>query len=286
MIRATPNHIVRACLRLLRPLARVLLRHGITAHQFGKMAEAAFIAAADDVLREQARSASYSRISSLTGIHRHAVSAVKAALDADEFALLGSKDYQRNRLARVLGGWFEHPDFTDRDGRPRRLPLQGPEPSFSELVRRFSGDIYPGIILDDLQRAGAVRIGQDGCVQAVARRILPAGSDDESLERMGRVACDVLTTLERNMALPEAERLFEDSAMSMSFPASALPQLRRWLDRRGAPLLNDLEGWMAERESTGAGAAADGRRVRAGVSLVMFTDHPADPPTDGSGRSP
>jgi hypothetical protein len=263
-------------------LARVLLRHGVTAHQFGKMAEAAFVAAADDVLREQARSASYSRISSLTGIHRHAVSAVKAALDADEFALLGSKDYQRNRLARVLGGWFEHPDFTDRDGRPRRLPLQGPEASFSELVRRFSGDIYPGIILDELQRAGAVRVGPGDSVQAVARRILPAASDDESLERMGRVTCDVLTTLERNMVLPEAERLFEDSAVSVNFPVSALPLLRRWLDRRGAPLLNDLEGWMAGRESSGGAAAADGSRVRAGVALVMFTDRPTDPQTDES----
>ncbi len=282
MVRAAPNHIFRACLRLLRPLARVLLRHGVTAHQFGKMAEAAFVAAADDVLREQARSASYSRISSLTGIHRHAVSAVKAALDADEFALLGSKDYQRNRLARVLGGWFEHPDFTDRDGRPRRLPLQGPEASFSELVRRFSGDIYPGIILDELQRAGAVRVGPGDSVQAVARRILPAASDDESLERMGRVTCDVLTTLERNMVLPEAERLFEDSAVSVNFPVSALPLLRRWLDRRGAPLLNDLEGWMAGRESSGGAAAADGSRVRAGVALVMFTDRPTDPQTDES----
>ena len=275
--------LFRACLRLLRPLARVLLRHGVTAHQFGKMAEAAFVAAADDELHEQARSASYSRISSLTGIHRHAVSAVKAALDSDEFTLLGSKEYQRNRLARVLGGWFEHPDFTDRDGRPRRLPLQGPEPSFPELVRRFSGDIYPGIILDELQRAGAVRVGADGCVQAVARRVLPAAGDDESLERMGRVACDVLTTLERNMALPEAERLFEDSAVSVNFPVTALPHLRRWLDRRGAPLLNDLEGWMAERESSGGGTAADGSHVRAGVSLVMFADRPGSPQTGGSG---
>lgn len=278
------GELFRACLRLLRPLARVLLRHGVTAHQFGKMAEAAFVAAADDVLREQARSASYSRISSLTGIHRHAVSAVKAALDADEFALLGSKDYQRNRLARVLGGWYEHPDFTDRDGRPRRLPLQGPEPSFPELVRRFSGDIYPGIILDELQRAGAVRIAQDGCVQVVSRRILPAASDDESLDRMGRVACDVLTTLERNIALPEGERLFEDSAVTVNLPATAVPLLRRWLDRRGAPLLNDLEGWLAERESSGAGSAADGGRVRAGVCLVMFADRPGDPPVGGSGK--
>jgi hypothetical protein len=274
----------RACLHLLRPLARVLLRHGVTAHQFGRIAEAAFVAAADDVLREQSRAASYSRISSLTGIHRHAVSVVKAALEEDEFALLGNKEYQRNRLVRVLGGWYEHPDFTDRDGRPRRLPIQGPEPSFAELVRRFSGDIYPGIILDELQRAGAVRVDPDGCVRAVTRRIIPAAGDGESLERMGRVACDVLTTLERNMVLPEPDRLFEDSAVSVDFPADGLPLLRRWLDRRGTPLLNDLEGWMAERESSDAAAAANGRRVRAGVALVMFADRPGETTPDRTGK--
>jgi hypothetical protein len=255
-----------------------MLRNGVTAHEFAKIAEVAFVAAADDVLREQSRSTSFSRISSLTGIHRHAVSNVKAALDADEFDLLSQKDYQRNRLARVLGGWFEHPDFTDRDGRPRRLPLQGPEPSFAELVRRFSGDIYPGIILDELQRADAVREGPDGLLQPTVRRILPVGADGESLDRMGRVACDVLSTLERNMAAPAEERLFEDSAVSVNFPAASLPLLRRWLDRRGAPLLSDLEGWMAERESAGSGAAARADQVRAGVALVMFVERPEDPP--------
>jgi hypothetical protein len=274
--------LARACLRLLRPLARVLLRHGVTAHEFGKLAEVAFVSAAEDVLQEQSRPTSFSRISSLTGIHRHAVSSVKAALEADEFDLLSQKDYQRNRLARVLGGWFEHPDFTDRDGRPRRLPLQGTGSSFTELVRRFSGDIYPGIILDELQRAGAIKVTTDGSLQAVSRRVLPAGADGESLERLGRVACDVLSTLEHNMSAQEGARLFEDSAVSVRFPAASLPMLRRWVDRRGAPLLSDLEGWMTEREARESAEQPEAPRVRAGVAMVMFVDrNPADPAGGG-----
>lgn len=271
--------LFRACLRILRPLARILLRNGVTAHEFNKIAEVAFVAAAEDVLREQSRAPSFSRISSLTGIHRHAVSGVKTALESDELARLSDKDYQRNRLARVLSGWYEHPDFTGGDGRPRRLTLSGPEPSFAELARRFSGDIYPGIILDELQRVGAVRIGADGLVQPTTRRIMPSGAIGESMEYLGTMAFDILSTLEHNMLAPENERLFEDSAVSVNLPRASLPLLRRWVDRRAAPLLSDLEGWMAEHEPRGQGSPAATDKVRAGVAVVLFVDGNPDQPT-------
>lgn len=278
MSRAVSKTIARTCFRLLLPLARVMLRNGVTAHQFSRLAEAAFVAAADEILKEQSRQSSFSRISSMTGLHRHAVSSVKAALDADEFHARGEKDYQRNRLARVLGGWFESPDFTDRDGRPRPLPLQGPGRCFEDLVRRFSGDIYPGIILDELQHAGAVRVAPDGTVYPVARRLLGTGADEKALNRLGQVASDVISTLEHNMMAAQADRLFEDSAVSVALPESALPMLRRWVERRAAPLLSDLEGWFNEREAAARGPTPAGRGLRAGVEITMFVDRRGSDP--------
>lgn len=268
--------LIRACLRILRPLARVLLRNGVTAHEFSKIAEMAFVAAAEDVLREQSRPPSYSRISSLTALHRHSVSSVKAAMESDRLVLLSGKDYQRNRLSRVLSGWYEHPDFTDNDGRPRRLTLSGPEPSFAELARRFSGDIYPGIILDELQRVGAVKIGSDGLVQALKRRIVPTGPAGEAVEHLGTVACDVLSTLEHNMLAPEGERMFADSAVSVELTRASLPLMRRWIERRASPLLSDLEGWMAEQAPRDPQSDESGERIRAGVAVVMFAEKNAD----------
>ena len=96
------------------------MRQGVTAHEFARIAEAAFVAAAEDVLREQSRRPTHSRISLLTGLHRHAVSATQSAIQTEQLDSLAQKDYQRNRLARVLTGWHEHPDFTDPEGRPRR----------------------------------------------------------------------------------------------------------------------------------------------------------------------
>jgi hypothetical protein len=265
------HRLYAACLRILRPLARVLLRNGVTAHEFSQIAEAAFVAAAEDVLREQDRKPSFSRIASLTGIHRHAVSAKYEAASLARPDLLAQKEYQRNRVARVLSGWFEHPEYTDLEGRPRTLPLQGSEPSFSDLVRRFSGDIYPGIILDELQRAGAIRTLRNGTVQPIARRFTPGGADPGAIEHVGNVASDVINTLERNIVARESDRLFEDSTVSLNLPAAAVPLFKRWVERRAGPLLSDLEGWLGEQEAQPTSGSSNSERIRAGLSVVMFT---------------
>jgi hypothetical protein len=44
--------------------------------------------------------------------------------------------------------------------------------------------------------------------------------------------------------------------------------LRKLLQRRGASFLEDVEGWISERETTGESGS-----VRAGVMIHMFVDH-------------
>ncbi|MBM5812995.1 MAG: hypothetical protein FJ191_13705 [Gammaproteobacteria bacterium] len=183
-----------------------------------------------------------------------------------------TRDYQRNRLARVLTGWFESPEYTDSQGLPRPLPLTGPAPSFHELVRAFSGDLYPRIILDELLRVGAVQLLPDGTVRAVSRRYTVGGADTEALRHLGTVAHDLLSTLEHNLTAPAGARLFEDSIVSVRFDARALPLLHHLLQRRGASLLHDVEGWLAEHELGG-----DGDTVRAGVMIQMLIDRDAGP---------
>ncbi len=269
--------------QLLRPLARILLRQGITAHQFSRWAGAAFVQAAADLLAEQGTPPSYSRISTLTGLHRHTVR------DLQQSALLGEpgqsdeKEYQRNRLARVLTGWFEDPNFTDRNGRPLPLPFDGPSPSFVELVRAYSGDIYPKIILEELTRVGAASMAPDGSIRAESRRYTLGGADPLSVRHATVVAADVLSTLEHNTVAPAKERRFEDASISVALDAQFVPLMRRMLERRAAAFLDDIDGWLREKEKKQtAGPEAP---VRAGVRVVMVVDT-ADTGTDGMAADP
>ena len=269
--------LLRSSLRLLRPLARIMLRHGLSTYEFSKIANIAFIQAAQDILHEQGKSSSFSRVSTITGLHRHVVSEIARSAEANQGELAADKDYQRNRLARVLSGWFEDPKYTDSDGRPLVLPADGPAPSFAELVRTFSGDIYPKIILDELLRVGAVRALKDGSLRAVARRYTLGGADPAALKHLGIAARDLLCTLEHNIAAPGDSRLFDDSVVSVRLDSSSIPLLRHLVRRRAASFLEDVEGWLSEHE-----ASQEAGSVRTGVMVQMFIDPesqlPDEPP--------
>ncbi|MGQ0429274.1 MAG: DUF6502 family protein [Gammaproteobacteria bacterium] len=272
--------LMKACLRLLRPLARIMLRHGFSTYDFSRVANIAFVQAARDILDEQGRSASFSRISTITGLHRHVVSDIVNSDDGKSGSLIAEKDYQRNRLARVLTGWFESPDYTDSEGHPRILPESGPAPSFATLVQAFSGDIYPTIILEELLQVGAVRRLKDGSLRAVSRRYTLGGADPTAIAHLGGAAHDLIATLEHNIAVPPEARHFEDSAMSLGLDPAAIPLFRRLLRQRGAAFLEDIEGWMLEHEKPGSSDA-----VRAGVVLHMVVDaEPAAPATPAATR--
>lgn len=266
---------------VLAPIARFSLRQGITAHEFTRLAEAAFVRAAIDVLNEQGKNPSFSRISAATGIHRHAVSEMLGGTAGARGTAGTEKEYQRHRLARVLTGWFESPDFTDSNGRPKPLKPDGERPSFAELVREFSGDIYPGIILDELIHAGAVRVREDGLIEALSRRFTSVGADDVAMQHACIVAGDVLRTVEHNVRAVSEDRFYEDSAIALEFPPAAIPRLARMLEQRATAFLDDFEGWLSEVQQETAAASETGEAVRAGVRVVMVagnaTGHaPAD----------
>ena len=273
-----------ALAHLLRPLARIMLRHGMTAHEFTSIADAAFVAAARDLLTEQGKEPNFSRISSLTGLHRHAVSAISGADQPEHAAGLATKHYQRNRLARVLSGWFENPDYTNADGRPRVLAFDGPAPSFTSLVRQYSGDIYAKIILDELLRVKAVRLTRDGMVRAVSRRFSTGGADPEALQHLGDTTHDLLSTLERNLTAAPEDRLFEDTAVTLNLPPDVVPLLRQLVARRGASFLQDMEGWLTQHERSPREVAKGQPTVRAGVALYIFTDPPSEDETGNNRR--
>lgn len=259
-----------ACFRLMRPLARVLLRQGVTAHEFSTIADAAFVRAAEDVLREQHQDPSYSRISTITGIHRHAVSTLSGIAGQDSVGEFHSKDYQRNRIARVLTGWYESPEFTDDEGKPLVLPTEEPAPSFAELVRRYSGDIYPKIILDELLRVKAVRMTRDGRVRVMSRRYTLGGADPVALERLGETAQQLLSTLEFNLGAPEEKQFFHDSAVALHVAPEAVAMIRQLIARRGAIFLDDVEGALGQHELPAKALESGRPHVRAGVTLHLW----------------
>jgi hypothetical protein len=140
---------------LLTELAAVLLTAGISAPEFERSAKLAFVKAASRVARLGNARLNKSAVAAMTGLSR---AEVKRLSEVDLVAREGSRD--RQRALRVLDGWQADPEFLDSAGLPRPLSLQDGDGEFSELVRRYSGDIPPKAILRELDRLELVTSAQ------------------------------------------------------------------------------------------------------------------------------
>ena len=141
-----PRHAIdRAVVQLLRPLFRLLLRHGVSYRAFEALARRCFVGVALDEFGIPGRKASISRAAILSGLTRKEVQRLASETDGAGWITVE----RHNRAARVLTGWVRDADFHGPDGAPRALEPDGPG-GFAQLVRRHSGDVPARAVMDEL----------------------------------------------------------------------------------------------------------------------------------------
>jgi len=92
-------------------------------------------------------------MATVTGLTRTEVSKLIRA----QHSQASDVDTNFNRATRVADGWQSDGNFVDRYSRPRALPFSSSKNSFSQLVRKYSGDIPPRAMLTEMLRLGMVR---------------------------------------------------------------------------------------------------------------------------------
>jgi hypothetical protein len=211
--------LVRFAMRVLRPILRFLLLHGLSYPEFNQIIRwlCVDIAMSEKEFYMPGRRRQYkARVAAITGLSRKAVLQLYSSPRPDENDELMSF----NRAGRVLQGWLEDERYTDEKGEPQLIPFKAGEGrrSFSALVRKYSGDIPPRAILNELIRAGCCETVMEDEVRVrhpvyVARRIDPQRVDDNALQA-ARVLNDINLGLMPQGDMPEAassERTNEES---------------------------------------------------------------------------
>jgi hypothetical protein len=266
-----PQQPVLAALRtLLRPVVRLVLRHGVTHRDVAELVKELFVEVATEDFGLQGRPTNVSRTALLTGLDRKEVRRIRATLaapvaDADTYG-------RQDRLSRVLSGWYQDPDFSDA-GIPRRLPLMAASgPSFTSLAQRYGGDVPATTLLKELKRSGAVA-DEGGELEARKRYYMPATADTEALVRAGSVIADLGNTVVHNLApTQKAPPRFEGRATNRLIATSAIGEFRTLLERRGQSFLEEVDAWLTAHETAGADQV---ETKRLGVGLYWI-EGPAD----------
>src|SRR5690606_17371059 len=128
----------------------------------------------------------------------------------------------------------------------------GGAPSFSSLVSRYSGDMSPRELLDELIRVGAVEKSSTGLYKVLMRTYIPERLNPDALERFGEVVCNFIETYEYNIETqdPAARRferiVFADDGLRVSL----MPAFDQLIRTKGLQLLVELDNWLGAQELT------------------------------------
>lgn len=164
---------------LIRPLVRLLLRHGVAYPAFVAALKPVFLAAARDELTGRAMAQTDSALSLLSGVHRRDVRTLlrgqgapaplanrtgmgSSAADEPPGAVADAPLPALGLAGEVVARWLGDPRYLGADEQPRPLSRGGADAGFDALVQAISSDVRPRAVLDELLRLGVVELDEAG----------------------------------------------------------------------------------------------------------------------------
>jgi len=255
-----------AVLRLLRPLVRILLRNGISYGTFADIAKWTFVDVATREFAIKDRKQSTSRVSVITGLSRREVMRVRKLPRPD----ITESIEKHNRAARVIAAWRREPEFLDDEEKPVLLPMEGDGATFSELVKRFSGNVPPRAVLDELIHVGAVHQMADDTVRLLTRAYIPKDYDSHKINILGTDVKHLLSTINHNLQPDITNPLFQRKVSYDNLPDDVLEKFHLKFSKKTQHLLESADEWLAQYDRDVTPAVKGTGRNQAGFGIFFF----------------
>jgi hypothetical protein len=268
--------LLAACRHLLHPLVRILLRHGVSYGEFTDSVRGAYIDIAQNELVPPDRPQTEARIAILTGLTKREVQRIWN-LDAEN-----DDGVSTNRIARVLQGWSQDPQYLGPYGLPLEVPFEGATMSFEDLVRKYAGDVPARALLEELVRVNAAIEMDDGYVRLLNRTYVPSPLDPVGLERLGNVVNYFIDTVDFNLQKKrQGQGRFERYAMTIEgLSPEAFQRFDALIREKGQELLEVLDDWLGQNETKGGHNLPAAEAIKTGVGIFHFIEKSPSPPKD------
>ena len=232
-----------AILKLLRPLVKVLLRHGMAYGTFAELARKAYVEEGFALSGGSGKRATVSSVSALTGLTRKETKRLRELTLVDDEA--SSQRY--SRAIRVISGWASDPRFQTVAGEPAVLPMDGKDASFSALVKEFSGDIPPAAMLSVLESSGTVAAVEQG-IALQEKAYIPSATPLEKLNILGTDVAELIDTIGHNLGAAPPELHFQRKVSNVLLHPDAVPAFRELSTRKSQLLLEEYHSWLSSHE--------------------------------------
>jgi len=246
MKKTLQNALNRSATKILRPLARILLRNGVSCKDFEELVRKAYVDEAFTLSEEKQAKTTVSSVSAQTGLSRKEVKRLKE-LNLDE---PNASKQKYNRATRVISGWVNDPSFIDPLGHPKPLKLNNNDTNdFATLVKLYSGDITPKAMLDLLLEAECVQVQQDS-VQLIKPAYLPGNDSTEVAFILGNDANELIQTIGHNMSCESENKRFQRKVSTTKLAKDAKEAFQQISAKHAQALLEELDAWLLEHEAS------------------------------------
>jgi len=265
--------LLEAIVRILRPLVAILLRHGVPYGAFTDLAKRAYVDVAYKEFGVPGKKQTNSRVATITGLSRKEIQRLLALDSSDNSDMVA----RYNRAARVVYGWVHDPVYNTKQGQSAVIPLEGERPSFSALVKVYSGDVPPRAILDELLQVGVVELYGPNSVRLLSRAYIPRFGEAEKFLLLGRDVAGLITTMDRNIHHVDSKPMFQRKVFYDNLPEQALDDLQSSIGEQCQPLLEEFDRWMSQHDRDVNPDVQGSGRKAAGISIYYFEEEVEQP---------
>lgn len=241
------NHarILKALRACMRPLAECLLQAGVGYREFESASKLAFAEIAFKRFGVRGRLTNVSRAAAMTGISRKELSKLRLRFDEEN----GEDEIATSPSGLVLAGWYTDRDFTDADGKPRVLSMEGDGFTFATLVRRYAGDVPVGALKAELKRSLNIEELENNTVKVLRRHFVPPELVERLATSIEVMLGGLAATIAHNTKPNRVEQgLIERFVYSDRLRPAAVPVFRQVARERAQDLLERLDDWLAEND--------------------------------------
>lgn len=268
------TRLLRSVYACMRPLARLLLRSGVTYKTFGEIAKTAFVHEAMLESDSKGRLTNTSRVAVRTGLSRKEV---RRIYDASRQAGIA----QRTRVdhsgppARVLDVWHSDSRFIDAAGSPKDLSFEGEIPSFSDVVRAAGGDVPPGAVRAELLRAGAVAELDNGNLRPTKRYFVPGDFDEKAITILSGILFPMIAGVDHNANPGRTSAGFIQRFAFATLPIDAREEFRAWSREEATRFIETINARLTLTE-TESGGSASPNEIISGLGVFFYEGVPAE----------
>lgn len=223
--------------RLLRPVVRFCLMRGVKLNDVIDCLKETFVTEAKATLQQAGDSASDSKISVMTGVHRRDLAEFRKAQPTAR----SSQDL----ITRVMAKWQHARSFTTKDRKPRVLDASGRASEFAKLVASVNGgDLSGYAVMYEMERLGIVE-RRGSRAKLLWRDFAPAPEQKRGLRMLSDDMNDLYGAVEENIRQTEKIPNLHLKTSFDNIPGSALKEIRQVVLEEGSKFHARIRSFLA-----------------------------------------